>query len=43
MLLPIGLNNTAGFTGTSLTSAFKNVLQGGGTWWEEWQHADKGQ
>lgn len=43
MLLPIGLNNTARFTGTRVTSAFKNVIQGGGRRWAEWQHVDKGQ
>lgn len=35
MLLPIGLNNTAKFTGTWLTSAFRNA-RGGGTEWAEW-------
>lgn len=43
MLLPIGLNNTARFTGTRVMSTFKNVTQGGGTWWAEWQHVDKRQ
>lgn len=40
MLLPIGLNNTARFTGTRVTSAPKNVTRGGGTWRAEWQHVD---
>lgn len=35
MLLTIGLNNTARFTRTSLTSAFRNAAQGGGTEWAE--------
>lgn len=35
--LPIGLKNSARFTGTSVTSARKNVRQGGGTRWAEWQ------
>lgn len=41
--LPIGLNKTARFTGTRVTSACKNVTQGGGTWRAEWQHVDNRQ
>lgn len=35
--LPIGLKHSARFTGTSMTSALKNVRQGGGTRRAEWQ------
>lgn len=43
VLLPIGLNNTARFTGTRVTSARKNAAQGGGTWRAEWQRVDNRQ
>lgn len=40
--LPIGLKNSARFTGTSMTSSLKNVRQGGGACWAGWQEAQRG-
>lgn len=38
--LPIGLNNTARFTGTRVTPPHKNVTEGGGIRRAEGQHVD---